>query len=233
MCSESEVHSEDLVEQMAVRRRLGRWKDDTIPHSGWSCLETEDLGGAGPLCQMCGLQKIRFVHMMQHPDYPEVLACGRICAGHMEGNLARATERDREMRARARAVDAPETPAPMRPLPPPPPPSPPPAALRPGFPAPRAPSRPPQREEEIEVAEVNWEQNNNGNYLATVGDYQLTVFLKRGYSNRWSTLVACNWCGMRRWANSMYADVGSAQRASEALYEQFSSLHQCQAAETW
>jgi hypothetical protein len=42
---------------------------------------------------MCESQAVRFVHYMEHDDYPEVLEVGCVCAGHMEQDLegARAT----------------------------------------------------------------------------------------------------------------------------------------------
>jgi hypothetical protein len=47
---------------------------------------------------MCETMEIRYVHYMENPRYSGILACGAICAGHMEGNLAEAQERDRIMR---------------------------------------------------------------------------------------------------------------------------------------
>ena len=35
---------------------------------------------------------------MQHPQYPEVLACGCVCAGHMEGDYEGARQREKGMR---------------------------------------------------------------------------------------------------------------------------------------
>ncbi|MFY2644562.1 hypothetical protein ACOTDF_23615, partial [Achromobacter insuavis] len=37
---------------------------------------------------------------MEHPDYPEVLAAGCVCAGHMEGSLTAARNRESSMRSR-------------------------------------------------------------------------------------------------------------------------------------
>ena len=51
---------------------------------------------------MCESMEIRYVHYMAHPSYPSVLACGEICAGHMEGDLAGAKDRDRAMKSSAR-----------------------------------------------------------------------------------------------------------------------------------
>lgn len=45
---------------------------------------------------------IRYVHYMEHPDYPETLAVGCVCAEHTEGNYIRPRERESGMRLFAR-----------------------------------------------------------------------------------------------------------------------------------
>ena len=54
----------------------GKWTQLGVPHRGWLCLDVEDLGGSSQLCQMCEGVDVRYVHHMQHPDYPDVLAVG-------------------------------------------------------------------------------------------------------------------------------------------------------------
>ena len=78
----------------------GKWKIKGIPRSGWKCIDIQDLGKPSLLCQMCEHEKIRFAHYMQHQNYREVLIAGCICAGNMEGDLARAKERDAFMKSR-------------------------------------------------------------------------------------------------------------------------------------
>lgn len=51
---------------------------------------------------MCEVQEIRYVHSMEHADYPDILQCGCICAGHMEQDLAGAREREAEFKADGR-----------------------------------------------------------------------------------------------------------------------------------
>jgi hypothetical protein len=43
---------------------------------------------------MCERQEIRYVHYMEHPDYPGTLSCGCICAGHMEEDPVAAQKRE-------------------------------------------------------------------------------------------------------------------------------------------
>lgn len=80
----------------------GKWSEAGVPHKGWDCIEIEDLESDRTVCQMCEEREIRFVHYMQHADYPEVLACGCHCAGHMENDYEAAERRDKTMRNEAR-----------------------------------------------------------------------------------------------------------------------------------
>lgn len=90
------INEEDLV-----ANRRGKWSIAGVPHRGWSCVDIEDLGAPNIECEMCESQTIRYVHHMQHPDYPQTLQAGCVCAGHMEGNLAASQEREASMRNRA------------------------------------------------------------------------------------------------------------------------------------
>lgn len=81
---------------------FGKWSEAGVPHRGWSCVDIEDLGAPDHICEMCERQEVRYVHHMQHPDYPNVLRCGCICAGHMEEDLARAHRRETTLRSAAR-----------------------------------------------------------------------------------------------------------------------------------
>jgi hypothetical protein len=80
----------------------GKWDQADVPHSGWTCVEIEDLGAPAAICEMCEYQEIRFVHTMEHPDFPDTLDCGCICAGHMEMDPDRAKKREATMKAAAR-----------------------------------------------------------------------------------------------------------------------------------
>ena len=77
------------------------------PLSGWHCQEAYDVREddmEAPLhtCELCGCRKVRFVHVMRHPDYFEDVAVGCICAGVMEGDILAARERERLMRNRSK-----------------------------------------------------------------------------------------------------------------------------------
>jgi len=77
-----------------------------VPHAGWTCCGIEDIqeeGGSDlETCQMCQIQLIRFVHIMSHQNYPELLRVGCVCAEHMaedyDGRAAEKKTRDRSRR---------------------------------------------------------------------------------------------------------------------------------------
>ena len=65
----------------------GKWSQPEVPHRGWSCIGTDDLEEPSQLCEMCESVEIRYVHFMKHPNYPETLGVGCICAEHMGKRL--------------------------------------------------------------------------------------------------------------------------------------------------
>jgi len=73
---------------------FGKWSQRGVPQKGWTCIGFEDLGEPAAECEMCENQEIRYVHQMQHPDYPTILDCGCVCAGRMEENYAAASTRE-------------------------------------------------------------------------------------------------------------------------------------------
>lgn len=79
----------------------GKWSEPGVPKKGWECVNVEDLGEPSKLCEMCEGVHIRYVHYMANTRYPYILACGEICAGHMEEDLVGAERRDKTMRSTA------------------------------------------------------------------------------------------------------------------------------------
>lgn len=65
-----------------------RWDKKGIPHKGWRYLGVEDLGenlqpGESIItetCEMCNHENIRYVHLLEHPDYDGILRVGCDCA---------------------------------------------------------------------------------------------------------------------------------------------------------
>jgi hypothetical protein len=91
------------AEALERGRGTGRWIEPGVPHRGWTCATVEDLRFDDPdcelaICEMCQVREIRYVHRMTHPDYPDELGVGIICAGHLEQDYAAAVERERLVR---------------------------------------------------------------------------------------------------------------------------------------
>jgi hypothetical protein len=100
-CVRHPIMSEPLSEEQLVAANRGKWSQAGVPHKGWSCVDTEDLGEPELTCQMCESRTIRYVHYMEHPQYPDVLQVGCICAGNMEGSVGTARLRETSMQSRA------------------------------------------------------------------------------------------------------------------------------------
>lgn len=76
----------------------GLWAVAGVPHAGWTCIGVQDLGEPLAVCDMCGKEEIRYVHRMEHEDYPRTLAVGCVCAGHMERDMTAPRARERRMK---------------------------------------------------------------------------------------------------------------------------------------
>ncbi|MGI2166212.1 hypothetical protein ACRN9L_09545 [Shewanella oncorhynchi] len=85
-------------EEQLVSQRRGKWSESGVPHKGWTCVHIEDLEEPDITCEMCESQNVRYVHHMQHLNYPIILKVGCVCAGHLEGNLSAASNRERVAR---------------------------------------------------------------------------------------------------------------------------------------
>ena len=99
---EQEDEMKEFIAKCA--KRLKEWG---APLSGWSCVsvydatEGEDMNSFEE-CELCGCAKVRFVHVMSHPDFYENITVGCICAGIMEDDLCAAQKRERKMKNRAK-----------------------------------------------------------------------------------------------------------------------------------
>ena len=76
----------------------GKWSIPGVPHKGWTCTSVEDLGAPDEVCEMCETQDIRYVHHMEHPNYPETLVVGCVCAEHMENDYEGPRRREKALR---------------------------------------------------------------------------------------------------------------------------------------
>lgn len=85
-------------------RKFGKWSEPGVPHRGWYCSsEFDAIEEVGYLltCEMCERTEVRFVHVMQHSEYPVSLNCGCICAMHLSGEKIETEEREKRLRSRA------------------------------------------------------------------------------------------------------------------------------------
>lgn len=84
---------------------MNLWKEKDIPHKGWYCHDVIDLGyGNYSSCEMCGNERIRFVHTMKHPyriDNP-VLEVGCVCAEKMTDDYVKPKEREKALRNKSK-----------------------------------------------------------------------------------------------------------------------------------
>lgn len=77
----------------------GKWSQPNVPHRGWTCVNIDDLGEPSKTCEMCENIEIRYVHYMEHPDYPEILGVGCVCAEHMENDYVNPRIREKRLRS--------------------------------------------------------------------------------------------------------------------------------------
>ena len=85
------------------------WSVEGVPHKGWRYVGMEDLGeNALPSediqyeqCQMCGRERIRYIHILEHRDFPEELRVGCVCASKLTDDYVNPQERERDLRNRS------------------------------------------------------------------------------------------------------------------------------------
>ena len=85
------------------------WNTPNVPHKGWKCIDVVDVRADGEsaddaeyeVCQMCGQERIRFVHLMQHAAMPAEMRVGCICAEKMCDDYVAPKQRERELRNRS------------------------------------------------------------------------------------------------------------------------------------
>lgn len=88
---------------------MARWDNPGIPHKGWTLVGCVDLGegvyGDDEIeyetCEMCHNEKIRYVHILTHPNYPGEIHVGCDCACKMTEDYITHPEDERRLRNRA------------------------------------------------------------------------------------------------------------------------------------
>lgn len=85
------------------------WKQQGIPHKGWTLVNVIDVREDGQpeweteyeSCMMCGNEKIRYVHVVEHAEISEEFRVGCNCAEKMTNDYINPERRERELRNRA------------------------------------------------------------------------------------------------------------------------------------
>lgn len=86
-----------------------RWNRPGIPHKGWRLVDCVDIFEDAindedteyETCEMCQNERIRYVHILKHPDYPETMRVGCVCAEKMTGDYETHKEDERRLRNRS------------------------------------------------------------------------------------------------------------------------------------
>jgi hypothetical protein len=79
-----------------------RWDQPGVPHKGWSFVDMEDAHTASSTCEMCSNERVRYVHLMSHPQY-QSLRVGRVCAEKMQDDYVAPLRREQEFKRRLKA----------------------------------------------------------------------------------------------------------------------------------
>jgi hypothetical protein len=82
------------------------WKQQGIPHKGWTLVDVIDVREDGQAewetdyetCMMCGNEKIRYVHIVEHAEVGEEFRVGCTCAEKMTNDYLNPQRRERELR---------------------------------------------------------------------------------------------------------------------------------------
>lgn len=74
------------------------WNQPDVPHKGWIFLDVIDTETAEATCEMCGNERIRYVHIMAHADHSERLRVGCVCAEKMADDYVNPRRRERILR---------------------------------------------------------------------------------------------------------------------------------------
>ena len=87
---------------------MARWSKKGLPHKGWRYVGVEDLGeGLAPgerieyeQCEICGNEKIRYVHILTHPEVDGELRVGCDCASKLTDDYVDPQQRERDLKNR-------------------------------------------------------------------------------------------------------------------------------------
>lgn len=85
---------------------MNQWNKQDIPRRDWFCEHTYDVQGNNPdayeICQLCGNDRVRFVFVLTHKDYPEKLKVDSSCVEQLMDNYVDPVIREKELLNRHR-----------------------------------------------------------------------------------------------------------------------------------
>ncbi len=82
------------------------WNTLGVPHKAWRCVGVVDLqfeqgdDYIAEVCEMCGQENLRYIHIMRHDEHEREVRVGCICAGKMEGDYVNPKEREAKLASR-------------------------------------------------------------------------------------------------------------------------------------
>ena len=74
-----------------------RWNKQGIPHKGWKYVDLDDVEDNYEECEMCGKERIRYVHILEHSEYGTIRV-GCICAANMVDSYVNPKEIERQFK---------------------------------------------------------------------------------------------------------------------------------------
>jgi hypothetical protein len=85
------------------------WKQPGVPRKGWTLLDVIDIREDGQsesdtdyeTCMMCGNEKIRYVHVVEHSEVSSEFRVGCSCAEKMTEDYVNPARREKEIRNRS------------------------------------------------------------------------------------------------------------------------------------
>ena len=85
------------------------WNTPGIPHRGWTLEDVYDVRADGQsvndaeyeTCQMCGNERIRFVHVVSHSDMDHQLSVGCVCSEKMTNDYINPKRLEKELKKKA------------------------------------------------------------------------------------------------------------------------------------
>lgn len=86
------------------------WNIPEVPHKGWTLEDVYDVRDAGlPIdeteyetCMMCGNERIRFIHVVSHPNVVENFKVGCVCAEKMTNDYINPKRLEKLLRSKTR-----------------------------------------------------------------------------------------------------------------------------------